>query len=113
MDAKTTNLEITPKQLKERMDRGDTPFLLDIREPREIAICALKYDSHIPMGQLPERFQELADQKEKELVVYCRSGGRSASCCDFLRQQGFKHVVNLTGGTLAWADQVDPDMTKY
>lgn len=113
MDAKTTILEITPKQLKERMDAGNKPFLLDIREARELAICALPYDSHIPMNQLPERFQELADQKDRDLVVYCRSGGRSAGCADFLRAQGFKSVINLVGGTLAWADEVDPSMAKY
>jgi rhodanese-related sulfurtransferase len=113
VDGKTTILEITPKELKERIDRGNAPFLLDIREPREIDICALDYGSHIPMQQLPDRFQELADYKEKDLVVYCRSGGRSANCAEFLRAQGFKSVINLTGGILAWSDQVDPSMPKY
>jgi rhodanese-related sulfurtransferase len=106
-------MDISPKELKARMDKGDTPFILDIREPREIEICALKYDSHIPMHQLPDRFQELSAQKDKELVVYCRSGGRSAACADFLRQQGFQKVINLVGGTLAWSDQVDTSMPKY
>jgi len=113
VDAKTTILEITPKQLKERIDQGNAPFLLDIREDRELAICALAYDSHIPMNQLPDRFHELDAQKEKDLVVYCRSGGRSANCADFLRAQGFSSVINLVGGTLAWADQVDTSMAKY
>lgn len=115
MDGKTTIFEITPKQLKERIDQGNAPFILDIREPGEIDICALEHDcgSHIPMHQLPDRFQELNDYKEKDLVVYCRSGGRSAHCAEFLRAQGFKSVINLTGGILAWSDQVDPNMPKY
>jgi len=113
VDAKTTILEMTPKQLKERIDQGAAPFILDIREAHEIDICALNYGSHIPMNQLPDRYQELNDYKEKDLVVYCRSGGRSANCAEFLRAKGFKSVLNLTGGILAWSDQVDPTMPKY
>ena len=113
MDARATILEITPKELKDRIDQGNKPFLLDIREERELAVCALDFDSHIPMNQLPDRFHELDAQKDKDLVVYCRSGGRSANCAEFLRAQGFKSVINLVGGTLAWSDQVDPTMAKY
>jgi sulfur-carrier protein adenylyltransferase/sulfurtransferase len=115
VDGKTTILEITPKELKERMDRGNAPFLLDIREPHEIEICALKaeHSSHIPMGQLQARIAELNDYRDKDIVVYCRSGGRSDNCANFLRAQGFKSVINLTGGVLAWSDQVDPTMPKY
>jgi len=113
VDAKTTNLEITARELKDRIDQGNAPFILDIREPAEVGICALNNGSHIPMQQLPERFQELNDYKDKDLVVYCHFGGRSAKCAEFLRAKGYKSVLNLTGGISAWTDQVDPNMPRY
>jgi adenylyltransferase/sulfurtransferase len=115
VDGKTTILEITPKELKERMDKGNAPYLLDIREPHEIEICSIKYEpaGHIPMQQLPQRFQELDAYRDKDLVIYCRSGGRSANVCNFLRAQGFQSVINLSGGILAWSDEVDPSLQKY
>ena len=65
------------------------------------------------MGELAQRFQELADLQEQEIIIYCRSGARSDRCANFLRGQGFKHVLNLTGGILRWADEVDSSITKY
>ena len=113
MEANTTKLEITPLELKKRLDAGEKPFVLDIREAHEIAICALNNSAHIPMGELPQRFQELVEQQEQEIIVYCRSGARSDRCANFLRAQGFKNVVNLTGGILRWSDDVDSSLTKY
>jgi adenylyltransferase/sulfurtransferase len=65
------------------------------------------------MQQLPQRFQELDAYRDKDLVIYCRSGGRSANVCNFLRAQGFQSVINLSGGILAWSDEVDPSLQKY
>lgn len=65
------------------------------------------------MQELPDKLSELSEYKDKDLVVYCRSGGRSARCVDFLKSQGFQKVFNLTGGILAWTDTVDPTLTKY
>lgn len=113
MDAKTTKLEISPAELKARLDNGERPFILDIRESHEIAICSLKNSAHIPMGELPNRHSELADHKAGEIVVYCRSGARSDRCAAFLRAQGYECVLNLTGGILRWADEVDPTIEKY
>ena len=111
----TTILEMTPKELKARMDKGNAPYLLDIREPHEVEICSIKTDNggHIPMQQIPGRFQELDTYRDKELVVYCRSGGRSANVANYLRAQGFKTVINLSGGILGWATEVEPGMAKY
>jgi adenylyltransferase/sulfurtransferase len=64
------------------------------------------------MGQLQARLAELEPHKDKEIVVYCRSGGRSGQCVKFMRAQGY-NAVNLAGGTLAWSDQVDPSVAKY
>jgi sulfur-carrier protein adenylyltransferase/sulfurtransferase len=102
--------EITPVDLKARQDRGDDLFILDVREPHEYQICHLN-GKLIPLGELPRRVNEL--DSSREMVVYCRSGKRSADAIQFLQKAGFKKLWNLKGGTLAWSDQVDPSMPKY
>jgi adenylyltransferase/sulfurtransferase len=101
---------ISVEELKQRLDRGDDLFILDVREPHEYQICNL--NGHlIPLGDLPRRVNEL--DSSKEIIAHCRSGARSAKAVEFLRQAGFQKVKNLTGGVLAWADKVDPSMPKY
>lgn len=101
---------MTPRELKQRMDAGDRPFILDVREPHEYQICNL--GGHlIPLGQLPQKLGEL--DRDREIVVHCKSGGRSAKAYELLRNAGFPNVRDLTGGILAWADTVDPTMPKY
>jgi adenylyltransferase/sulfurtransferase len=107
----TTIPETTVLELKARRDRGDVPALLDVREPHEIAICRIDGATEIPLAQLPQRLGEL--DASRELIVYCRMGGRSARAVDFLRRSGFAHAVNLKGGILAWIDEVDPSQPKY
>src|ERR1700732_2031193 len=102
--------EITPRELKSRLDRGDDLFILDVREPHEFQICNLK--GHlIPLGELPRRVHEL--DSSREIVAHCRSGKRSAEAVDFLRKAGFRKTLNLKGGILAWSDEVDPSVPKY
>jgi len=102
--------EITPRELKSRLDRGDDLFILDVREPHEFQICNLK--GHlIPLGELPRRVHEL--DTSREIIAHCRSGKRSAEAVDFLRKAGFRKILNLKGGILAWSDEVDPSMPKY
>ena len=103
--------KMTVTELNEKMENNQRPYLLDVREPFERDICKLTDDKNIPLKELPNRFSEL--NKDQEIVVYCRSGGRSQQACMFLEQQGFKNVINLTGGVLAWSDYVDPSMPKY
>ncbi len=102
--------EITAKDLKARQDRGDDIFVLDVREPHEYQICNLN-GKLIPLGELPRRVNEL--DSSREMVVHCRSGKRSADAIQFLQKAGFKKLLNLKGGVLAWADEVDPSMPKY
>jgi sulfur-carrier protein adenylyltransferase/sulfurtransferase len=106
-----TNLpEITPRELKSRLDRGDDLFILDVREPHEYQICNLK--GHlIPLGDLSRRVSEL--DSSREIVAHCRSGKRSADAVEFLRKAGFRKIWNLKGGILAWSDEVDPTVPKY
>ena len=102
--------EITPRDLKARLDRGDDLFILDVREPHEYQICQLG-GYLIPLGDLPRRVNEL--DTSREIVAHCRSGKRSADAVAFLRQAGFKKIWNLKGGILAWSDEVDPRVPKY
>ena len=102
--------EISPRDLKSRLDRGDDLFILDVREPHEFQICNL--NGHlIPLGELPRRVHEL--DSSREIVAHCRSGKRSAEAVDFLRKAGFRKILNLKGGILAWSDEVDPSVPKY
>ncbi|PYV48315.1 MAG: molybdenum cofactor biosynthesis protein MoeB, partial [Acidobacteria bacterium] len=110
VEAEVTTSEMQVEELKQRLDRGEDLFVLDVREPHEYQICNL--GGHlIPLGDLPNRVSEL--DTSKEIVAHCRSGVRSAKAVNFLRQAGFKKVHNLAGGILAWADRVDPTMPKY
>jgi molybdopterin/thiamine biosynthesis adenylyltransferase/rhodanese-related sulfurtransferase len=102
--------EISPRELKARLDRGDDLYILDVREPHEYQICNIK--GHLlPLGELPRRVHEL--DSSREIVAHCRSGKRSAEAVDFLRKAGFRKIHNLKGGILAWSDEVDPSVPKY
>ena len=103
--------EMSPAEFVARRDQGETPVLLDVREDWELGIARIDGAVHIPMGDVPARLGELAP--ERELVVLCRSGGRSAQVARYLERQGFSSVWNLAGGILAWAQQVDPTLTPY
>jgi sulfur-carrier protein adenylyltransferase/sulfurtransferase len=106
-----TNIpEITPKDLKARLDRGDDLYILDVREPHEYQICNI--NGHlIPLGELPRRVHEL--DSSREIVAHCRSGKRSADAVQFLQKAGFRKIWNLKGGILGWSDDVDPSVPKY
>jgi len=105
------DFNITVDDLKARMDRGEQPFLLDVREPFEHQIAALPGAVLIPMGELARRQQEI--DPEDEIVVYCHHGVRSANVTSFLRHHGFPKARNLQGGIERWAIQVDPTMARY
>jgi sulfur-carrier protein adenylyltransferase/sulfurtransferase len=106
-----TNIpEITPRDLKSRLDKGDDLYILDVREPHEYDIGNL--NGHlIPLGELPQRVNEL--DSSREIVAHCRSGKRSAEAVEFLQKAGFRKIWNLKGGILAWSDDVDPSVPKY
>jgi adenylyltransferase/sulfurtransferase len=98
-------------QLKRRMDAKEDFYLLDVREPNEFQIGRIPGSTLIPLGEVPQRVAEIP--RDKEIVVHCKSGARSARAAGFLRQQGFARVKNLKGGILAWSDQIDPSVPKY
>jgi adenylyltransferase/sulfurtransferase len=103
--------DITVEELKARMDRGEAPAIIDVREPQEFEICRIPGAVLIPMRELPSRLGEL--DREAEIVIQCRSGVRSANAASWLRHQGFLGARNLTGGILEWIDKVDPSQPKY
>lgn len=104
--------QMTVHQLKERLDRpGPKPVILDVREGWELGICALPGSTHIPMGQIPARLDEL--DPGRETVVVCHHGVRSLRVAYFLASRGFGALYNLQGGVDAWAREIDPAMRKY
>jgi rhodanese-related sulfurtransferase len=94
-------LTISPEKLKQRIANGEPVHLLDVRQPDEHAAKNIAGSLLIPLGTLPVRMNELEQWRDQEIIIYCRSGGRSAQACQFLDQHGFK-TVNLEGGMLAW-----------
>lgn len=111
MPAAAATDELTVEDLKRRIDRGEDLFILDVRNPPEFQIGRIPGSTLIPLPDLPQRVREL--NAEREIVVHCKSGQRSAKAIQFLREQGFKNLRNLKGGILAWAERIDPSVPKY
>lgn len=105
--------EITVIELNDRLEAGDVPLLVDVREYYEADIADLPEvgQLRIPMAELMERFEEI--DKGAEAVLHCRSGARSDRAARFLLRQGYAKVFNLKGGVLAWGQDVDPDIPAY
>lgn len=103
---------MTVDELKAKLERADRFTLLDVRESMELEIASIPGAevTHIPLGQLPQRFAEL--DKALPVAVLCRSGARSAQATHFLRQQGFD-AANVAGGILAWSARIDPSVPQY
>lgn len=101
---------MNPIELKERLDKSEDLMILDVREPEEVQIANIG-GKHIPLQDLSMRFQEL--DPEKEIVVICHHGVRSAHAVNFLRSRGFAKVKNLNGGIDQWSVNVDPTVMRY
>ena len=105
--------EITPQELNDRLDAGDVLVLVDVREYHEAEIADLpQHDQlRIPTGEFPQRMDEVSP--DADVVLYCRSGGRSAWAAAILMQRGYERVLNLKGGVLGWRADVDPTLRAY
>jgi adenylyltransferase/sulfurtransferase len=102
--------QMSVTELKQKLDAREDVFILDVREPYEYQIAQI--GGHlIPLGELPNRLGEL--DAAKEIVVHCKSGGRSQRAAEFLAQNGFAKLHNLAGGITAWSNEIDPDVPKY
>lgn len=102
--------EITPAEFVARRDRGDALTLLDVREEWELGIASVPGIVHIPMDAVQARIGEI--DRNREVVVMCRSGRRSLEVAKLLQQNGFT-AVNLAGGILAWSREVDATIPTY
>ena len=104
--------EITATELKQRLDNGEDIQIIDVREDNEYAYNSIPNSVHIPLGQVLSRMNEI--DPNRETVVHCKMGGRSARAIDALQRSGFTgKLANLKGGILAWSDEVDPTVPKY
>jgi molybdopterin/thiamine biosynthesis adenylyltransferase/rhodanese-related sulfurtransferase len=108
-----SNTEISVEEYKRRIDSGDLPYLLDVREQYESDIASI--GGHlIPMSELRDRMDELPENKNAEIIVYCRTGNRSHHAMMYLKDEGgYTNVKNLLGGIHAWHDRIDSSVTKY
>ena len=105
--------EITPTELNQRLEEGDVPLLVDVREhfERDIADLPDHGQLRIPTGEFMSRMSEI--DTDREVVLYCRSGGRSEWAAKLLQSKGYQRVLNLTGGVLGWRKEVDPSLRAY
>ncbi len=102
---------IDPVEVRQKLDRGEDFTLIDVREPHEYQIARIPGAKLIPLGELPKHLSEL--DSNADIVAHCKTGGRSQKAVDLLKQNGFRHVRNMTGGITAWSDKVDPSVPKY
>ncbi|MBK8466535.1 MAG: hypothetical protein IPL32_11945 [Chloracidobacterium sp.] len=104
--------EITASELKTRMDAGEDIQLIDVRQPDEYAFAKIEGAKLIPLGEIMSRMNEL--DENRETVIHCKMGGRSARAIEAIRQSGYKgSLMNLVGGITAWSNEVDPSVPKY
>ena len=104
--------EITATELKQRLDNGEDIQIVDVRESFELAIAKIPDTVHIPLGEVVSRMAEI--DPNRETVVHCKGGVRSAKAIEALKRSGFTgHLINLHGGIMAWSNEVDPTVPKY
>lgn len=105
--------EITPAELAQKIEASEKLFLLDVREPNEVAICSINGSTHIPMNLIPLYLDEIPDVID--IVIYCHRGARSLNVANYLVENGFdtEYLYNLKGGIDAWALAIDEQMTRY
>ncbi|HEU4479549.1 MAG TPA: rhodanese-like domain-containing protein [Pyrinomonadaceae bacterium] len=104
--------QISATELKQRLDQGDDIQIVDVREAHELAVAKMPGTIHIPLGQVLNRMSEI--DPNRETVVHCKMGGRSAKAIEVLKRAGFTgSLSNLTGGITAWSNDVDPSVPKY
>ena len=110
-DAEARGWEISARELKDRLERGDGPAVIDVREPHEWEIARLSGATLIPLNTLPARLSEL--DSSREIVLHCHHGQRSMRALELLRSSGFRKLKNLKGGIDAWSKDVDPSVPRY
>jgi rhodanese-related sulfurtransferase len=105
------DLQISTKQVNERIKRGDKLLLVDVREPWEYELCKIPGAKLIPLGALPANLNALLDADE--VICYCHHGMRSLDAAVWLRQQGVESAKSMAGGIERWSVEVDPQVPRY
>ncbi len=105
--------DIDVLSVKKMQDAGERFVLIDVREPEEFATAAIEGSLQVPMRTVPSRLADLEQHRGERIVVHCHHGGRSARVAQWLRDQGFEQVQNMSGGIDAWSQQVDPSVPRY
>lgn len=105
--------QITPAELSARMQKGEKPYLLDVRQPWENQLSQIEGSVLLPLADLPARLDEIQPAPGQAVVAYCHHGMRSLSAAALLEQHGLKDVLSLSGGIEAWSIQVDPKVPRY
>ena len=103
--------EITVSELNKKISNKEEFILLDVRTDSEYYLSNIEGSVHIPMNNVPNKLDSL--DSNKEIIVQCKSGVRSARICEFLLQNGYSNIKNLHGGIVAWAEQIDPSIIVY
>src|SRR5258708_3713653 len=104
-------VQMTPSELKQRLDNGERVDVIDVRESWELSIMRLPFARHIRMIEILSRLPEIP--RDCPVVFLCRTGSRSTRTVEILQLRGFDNVYNLEGGILAWAHEVDPSLPQY
>ena len=105
------NLEISPRDVKQRLDRGEKLLLVDVREPHEHALCRIQGATLIPMGTIPANLQKL--DADEDVICFCHHGMRSLDVANWLRSQGVTSTKSMAGGIDRWSTEIDPKVPRY
>lgn len=104
-------LEILPREVKQRLDRGERLLLVDVREPHEYALCQIEGSLLIPMRTIPANLQKL--DVDEEVICFCHRGMRSMDVANWLREQGVRSAKSMAGGIDRWSVEIDPRVPRY
>lgn len=104
--------QLSVEELKGKLDQKENFRLIDCREPNEYEICRIEGSTLIPLSEFEERATEEL-KKDDEIVIHCHHGGRSQQACQFLDEEGYENVTNVTGGIHAWSLKIDPSVKQY
>lgn len=105
--------EIRPLEVAERMNKGESFYFLDVRQPWENQVAKIDGSVLVPLNELPARLAEIRPAEGQTVIAYCHSGMRSLSAAAFLEQHGLGKVFSLAGGISAWSGQIDPKVPTY
>ena len=106
-------MEVDCKTVKAKLDAGDDFVFIDCREQQEYDLVRIEGASLIPMGDIPQRIDELQQHKDGEVIIHCHHGGRSLNVARWLKAQGFQNPLSMAGGIDVWAQEIDPTLPRY